>query len=176
MFEDIRRCEGAKRHANGFKEKTTAALIETFWSRVNKNGPVVHEQLGPCWLWTGGLKNNGYGYFVIRRKPIYVHRLMYFLTMGITLPDRMACHKCDNPQCCNPQHIFDGTAKDNADDCASKGRRPAGERHCNAKFTHQQVRAIRSSERSHDDLAAEHGVVRHTIANMRARRTYKCVA
>jgi hypothetical protein len=92
-----------------------------FWSRVDKSG-------GPdaCWLWIGS-KAAGYGQFAISHGVIErCHRLAYFYTHGYdSIPDGMfLCHKCDNPACCNPDHMFVGTPKENTEDCRRKGRHP----------------------------------------------------
>jgi len=83
------------------------------------------------------------------------------------------CHRCDNPPCCNPSHLFLGTAADNIHDMHAKGRArsnpPRGEVHVRAKLTEAKVRAIRAdSTRPLADLAAEHGVNYRTISAVRS--------
>jgi hypothetical protein len=71
----------------------------------------------------GAKLRHGYGSFgVSKKKSTQAHRFSWYLTNG-EIPDGIyVCHKCDNPPCCNPKHLFLGTAKDNADDMRAKGR------------------------------------------------------
>jgi hypothetical protein len=82
-----------------------------------------------CWEWQGSIFNNGYGDFVVgtrgnpnhyRERP---HRFAFMHYNQAKIPkDKMVCHRCDNPKCCNPHHLFLGSSKDNARDCLEKGR------------------------------------------------------
>lgn len=88
-------------------------------------GPVafwnlVPSHLGPhaCWDWQGWREPNGYGRFG-QRKP---HRLMYEATHGPIPQGDDVCHRCDNPPCVNPAHLFAGSRQDNMDDMVAKGR------------------------------------------------------
>ncbi|MEU4410780.1 HNH endonuclease [Streptosporangium sp. NPDC023963] len=77
-----------------------------------------------CWEWRGVRNDNGYGLLSAPRHELdhaRVHRLMYELHVG-PLGELMACHRCDNPPCVNPSHIFPGTGADNMADMSAKGR------------------------------------------------------
>lgn len=76
-----------------------------------------------CWEWQGARKGPGYGNIWSKRtgRLGMTHRLMLEAT-GADLVGKSACHACDNPPCCNPNHLFAGTARDNAQDAKSKGR------------------------------------------------------
>jgi hypothetical protein len=95
-----------------------ATLEERFWLHVDKSG-------GPnaCWLWTASLTSNGYGQIRVPElnRPVVASRVSLFLQNG-KWPSGDACHKCDNPPCVNPSHLFDGTRADNMQDCSRKGR------------------------------------------------------
>ena len=69
-----------------------------------------------CWEWTGTLSGKGYGKIMIKRKTWFVHRLAYQELKGPIEKGMWACHKCDNPKCFNPDHIFIGTPKQNSED------------------------------------------------------------
>lgn len=86
-------------------------------SRVDKSG-------GPdaCWPWTGLTTAAGYGVVQVRGQNHYAHRLTLEIETG-DLGDLKACHRCDNPPCCNPSHLFRGTDGDNLADAHAKGRR-----------------------------------------------------
>jgi hypothetical protein len=95
---------------------------ERFWCHVDKRGP------DDCWNWKAS-RVKGYGQIRISEtEVIRAHRVAWEYTRG-PIPDGLfACHKCDNPSCCNPSHLFLGTAQDNADDKVAKGRQAKGAR------------------------------------------------
>jgi HNH endonuclease len=136
-------------------------LLERFWERINKTDT--------CWLWMGNRITHGYGAIRHNGKSLLAHRLSYELHYGV-IPGGLYClHHCDTPACVRPDHLFLGTAQDNARDMASKGRQWGqrdpllftqtlaafyhkhpeqqlrGERHGNSKLTADQVRAIRQT-------------------------------
>lgn len=77
-----------------------------------------------CWEWQRSKDNVGYGTFKdVTRKTHKLHRLMYQLYKGSIPEGMLVCHTCDNPACCNPDHLWVGTQKDNIRDCVVKGRR-----------------------------------------------------
>lgn len=95
------------------------ADITVFWSRVDKRGP------DDCWPWVGA-KNRKLGYGRFRRRGfVYLaSRLAYLFTHGSLEGVTCVCHSCDNPNCCNPAHLFAGSHLDNSNDKRSKGRMP----------------------------------------------------
>lgn len=75
-----------------------------------------------CWIWTGSKNTGGHGQFTVCGKCITAHRVSYELYIG-PIPEGMwVLHKCDNPPCQNPDHLFLGTRQDNVDDMVRKGR------------------------------------------------------
>lgn len=75
-----------------------------------------------CWEWTRSTRN-GYGRIWIGRKQFTVHRLAAHIWLDFDLASSlMICHRCDNPPCFNPTHLFPGTAVDNMSDASRKGR------------------------------------------------------
>jgi hypothetical protein len=139
-----------------------------FWAKVDKNGPIpVHKpELGPCWVWTGYKDDVGYGRFRCDGQAKLSHRVAWLLTYGVW-PAKNALHKCDNPPCVNPSHLFEGNQKTNMQDCAAKGRMDhKGEKHNLAKLNDKNVIIIRDSflkGTSRKDLALQFGVSRSTI-------------
>jgi len=95
--------------------------------------------------------------------------LSYFLHYGIDPIGKYICHKCDNPKCVNPHHLFLGTAQDNNRDKSAKGRALKGEKHGMAKLTTKIVREIRealASGRSQSAIARLYGIDKSTVSNI----------
>lgn len=89
--------------------------ITGFWKKVQRAGDES------CWVWPGAKITTGYGSIRVRGEHWLTHRLAAFLS-GRDIEGLMVCHRCDNPPCCNPAHLFVGTAADNNRDMRKKGR------------------------------------------------------
>lgn len=112
--------------------------IQTFEDRY------VIDKISSCWNWIGN-SYNGYGLFWNKGKQWKAHRFSYFYFIG-TIPKGMnICHRCDNPACVNPEHLFLGTQKDNMQDMLKKGRGPvvSGEKHPRAILDFNRVKEIK---------------------------------
>ncbi len=93
---------------------TKEAILKRFFSKV--------EKTDDCWLWIGGRGKKGYGFFKVAGTQKLAHRVSYELFIGNIPEGLMVCHTCDNPPCIKPEHLFAGTAIDNAQDKKRKGR------------------------------------------------------
>lgn len=91
--------------------------IDRFLSKIDKT-----SNTNGCWVYTGRKDRDGYGRFDVGGKIVGAHRYMLEIS-GIQVPtNKVVCHKCDNPSCVNPAHLFVGTQRDNVLDMYSKGR------------------------------------------------------
>ena len=95
---------------------------ERFWNKVSKDGPTQPHMDTPCWEWQGGRNNYNYGITWLAGKTMGAHKAADIITNG-DIPDGIqSLHKCDNPPCCNPEHLFRGTQADNIKDARNKKR------------------------------------------------------
>lgn len=118
---------------SGVYIRKTRPVLDRFWDKVSTT-----PSSDDCWPWTEKTFAFGYGAFWDGTHTMHAHRFLYIAINGPIPDDRFVCHRCDNPPCCNPGHLFLGTPKDNADDMVSKGRyeterrdqaRPRGDAH-----------------------------------------------
>ena len=123
---------------------------------------------GGCLVWTGCTDGGmGYGVVSVSNRSVRTHRLAWEVAHRRPVPQgQCVLHRCDNPPCCNPEHLFLGTRADNLADMRAKGREARGERHGSARLGAEQIRAIRSAHRegaSRYDLAHQYGVTHQHI-------------
>lgn len=125
-----------------------------------------------CWSWNGNKHKQGYGKIHVDGKTELAHRVSYELFNG-PASGYMVCHKCDNPECTNPEHLFLGCAMDNMQDKISKGRHRGarkGSRHHLSKLTEFNVQRIRemysSGKMNQYQLAEKFGVCQAEISHI----------
>lgn len=137
-----------------------------FWDRARPDG-------NGCWNWTGCKDRYGYGKVRVNKRLVKAHRFAYEQAVGeVVPPGLMVCHKCDNPACVNPAHLFLGTNDENMADMSRKGRAARGERQGRSKLTRSQVLEIRRDSRRLDDVAADYGVSRSLVSLIRRRERW----
>jgi hypothetical protein len=156
--------------------------------RVRLFSRVAVRGADECWPWLGPVDAKGYGRISLggarspgRPSGDRVHRVSYVLANGPIAPGVLVCHRCDNPPCVNPDHLFLGTAADNNADRDGKGRHVAlhGSRHGSAKLTEDAVREMRrlhSAGVSCQALAARFGVDRTNVWLIVRHKAWRHVA
>ncbi len=117
-----------------------------------------------CWEWKGGRHGKGYGQFGNPTRK--AHRVAWEMYCGPVSNGLHVLHRCDNPPCVNPKHLFLGTNLDNVRDKIAKGRarNVRGEESPSALLTEQQVRLIRVDPRIHRVIAADYGISQSTVS------------
>jgi hypothetical protein len=126
------------------------------------------KTVGDCWLWQGAKLPDGYGHLRFDGRQMRAHRAAYETAFGKLPSEMLVCHSCDQPACCNPQHLFAGTNKDNSDDKLRKGRQRRGEAN-HAKLTEDQIREIRASNESMREMAKRFGVSVSHLSKIRRK-------
>lgn len=144
-----------------------------FWANLKKCDD--HE----CWVWQGSLDPDGYGIAFRNGKGYRAHRVSYEIHHGAIPAGYLILHSCDNPSCCNPNHLRAGTPQDNSTDMVSKNRsaRRGGETNINARFTNEQAEKIRleypTLNISIEAYAKRYGVCRETMRLIIRGKTYQ---
>lgn len=151
-----------KRRANGVKERKIKTLEERLWDRVS-----VDKNTG-CLLWGGHCGHAGHGQIGANGKVLRVHRVSWEINNG-PIPDGLnVLHKCDTPNCVNPNHLFLGSQKDNMADMKAKNRSTKGIKHGNSKLTDDVVRRIRKDRRRLVEIASDYGIAISTASQVRS--------
>ena len=147
-----------------------------FWDKV--------EKTKKCWLWIGAKRKDGYGVICLdkKRNKYRAHRFVMEMKLKKKLlPSIKVLHKCDNPACVRPSHLFLGTQLDNLRDMFAKRRNSIyfggkGEKNPGAKLTKKEVEEIRKKyipwKYSQKQLALKYGVVQQTISRIINNKRY----
>lgn len=150
-----------------------AAEIEMwhrFWSKV---------RIGDgCWEWSGGRDSCGRGAFRMAGVQVGAHRASWVLERGAIPAGLHVLHRCDNPACVRPSHLFLGTHKDNMADRNAKGRQARGHVVASSKITEDGVRSIRGRVSAGESLRAvarDVGITHATVQHIVSRRTWRHV-
>lgn len=149
------------------------SLETRFWSKVRRKGPKA------CWPWVAKARH-AFGYGAInagRGNLYYSHVVAYALAKGSVPAGAHVLHSCDNPSCCNPDHLRVGTHAENVADVVErkrlKGRTgPTDPKRCAKRLNADLAAEIRSSTLPRKALAEKYGVTKHTIANVQSGRTW----
>lgn len=169
------------------KPRSIRPLAERFWSKVDRRGQ------DECWPWKGRL-GAGYGRFRLGRagsRSDHPMRVAYALVIGPVPKGLHVCHRCDNPPCCNPSHLWLGTSQQNTADKMRKGRQAMGPIHGSKTMPHRVARGTRNGMaklswrdvtkirvkralfgQSYAVLAEEFGVDKTQIMNIVLRRQW----
>lgn len=138
-----------------------------FEAKINKLGP------NDCWLWTGATTGRTARYkhgsigLPRSRATAKASRVSWELAFGPIPEGACVLHKCDNPLCVNPEHLFLGTHAENMDDMRRKGRSTHGVKSARAKLSAEQVREIRNTPVSNKIMADRFGVANITVSQIR---------
>lgn len=160
-------------------------VADNFWKYVNRSGPTQQGMGTCCWVWTRGCGRAGYGSFYDGERTVSTHRHSYTISVG-PIPDGLyVLHRCDNPPCVNPAHLWVGTAGDNARDReakgrgGNKGRTPSlTARLLCAKLTMSDIIEIQdalSAGETPTNISRRFGVHAVSVRRIRDRKTWKDV-
>lgn len=174
----------------GRKGRSMRAFAASLGLRFNKLPDKEHFEskfrVTPgCWVWERGVSKDGYGQFRARGQSWRAHRFSYALYVGPIPHGLFVCHRCDNPRCVNPDHLWLGTTQDNTADKCAKGRTArnygqdgnpqVGVTNGNAKLNDDQVRVIRSDTRTQKEIAADFDISASTVSLIKSGKHWRHV-
>ena len=144
--------------------------MDRLWNRTDRSNG--------CWIWLGAKVTDGYGEIMVNGKQIRTHRLAWELTNGSIPKGMCVCHRCDNPSCINPKHLFLGTNNDNIQDRIKKGRRggpKGGENYISSKLKSFQIKEIRmlKGEMSERKIAEEYHIGKSQVHRIVSKQCWK---
>lgn len=164
----------------GDKEIRRGFICRDCYTSVDRR---LYSQLatqGECLVWTGSCTRFGYGHMQVGGVLTVVHRVVWEREVGHIPEGMFVLHKCDNPPCCRPDHLFLGTKKDNAVDMVNKGRLKTpglrGDNHPNSKLTKEKVYEIRKHLQegvTQRELSRRYGVSWSAIHQIHKGRIWK---
>lgn len=144
-------------------------LKELFWKKVDTSDS--------CWVWTAStLKSNGRGQFPTARRYGFStspYRFSWQLHHGAIPSGRLICHRCDNPLCVRPEHLFLGTQLDNMEDARKKGRTAQGERNPRSTCNEEMIQEIRNFPGTHQEAADHFKVPKRRVISYRRGESWK---
>lgn len=139
-------------------------LKDRFWIKVSKTGK------SKCWEWTASRNKKGYGRFRFEKGFVLAHRMAYLLSTG-EIGEFHVCHTCDNPPCCNPAHLFLGTAGDNAADRNRKGR-AKGANGATSRADVLDIKRLMQEGAKDVDICATFGLASSTVSMIRTGKRH----
>ena len=146
------------------------SVIKRFWKKVNKtkNG---------CWEWSGCKWKSGYGQIKVRGKRWKAHRMSFLIHHGYLDETLCVLHKCDNRACVRPDHLYQGTKGNNAEDCVNRERTARGTKNALAKLTEPIVAEMRRqyAKRTAISISKQYDVSCGTACNAIYGKTWKHV-
>jgi len=151
---------------------TKISLQDRFMAKV-----FVPNDPDACWEWKAA-KSKGYGRFRLNGKFTYAHRFSYQFFCGEVAGGMYVCHKCDNPICVNPKHLFLGTHKENMLDRNQKNRQSKGSKNGSSKLKENDILEIRkmlNSGSTGREIAKQFGISYHVISKIKHGRIWSHV-
>jgi len=170
--------DGSKKSCGCLARETASINMITRTNSLTKEqalqSRILIDETTKCWNWTGTKDKDGYGVFHWRNKRLRAHREALTVFGGIDVSsDLIVCHSCDNPSCINPDHLFVGTVKDNAQDALKKKRAFVGDKNGRSKLSQSQVNQIRCEDGIYRSIAEKYGVSRSTISEIKRGKTWQ---
>ncbi|MCX5176768.1 HNH endonuclease [Streptomyces virginiae] len=153
-------------YIHGHHQRVYRKPIDRTADRLRLLANVADGPPDACWEWTGGRTDKGYGKYFIDGRTVGAHRWAFIFAKGPIPDGQMVRHTCDNPPCCNPQHLLIGTHRQNVNDAIARDRTTRGTRNGRARLNAEQVRHIRARSAGGEtgtDLAKAFGVHHNTI-------------
>ena len=143
------------------------------WSRV------AIDDADKCWVWQGYCKQSGHGQIGDSKRrgaTRPTHQVAWeFFNGRPVAAGKQINHHCDNPPCCNPRHLYEGTAQDNGRDAVERGRVARGAALPHTKLTPEQVREIRQMDLPQSKIAEQFGISPGHVSAIRSRKEWRWV-
>ena len=136
---------------------------------------IMPEPNSGCWIWLGGTNQKNYGHIWSSelKRHERAHRMVYEILNSPIPVGLHLLHRCDNPYCVNPDHMFVGTNAENMADRDAKGRQASGARNGNARLTEDKARQILLAPGTITEIARQFGISRTNVRDIKTRRIWK---